>query len=88
MIIETVSNPEHETEIKLKNLPPGTVFQFDNGTADRLKPGPTMLKLCGEKAILLTYSTGSESFEIADGSMDYRKIIKIWGKLVGLKVQL
>jgi hypothetical protein len=88
MIIETISNPKHKTEIKLKNLPPGTVFQFDDDISPKPKPGPMMLKLCNDEVVLLTYSAGTEGFEIADGSMNYRKIVKVWGKLVGLKVQL
>ena len=85
MIIETVNLPE-EKEIKLKDLSPGTVFQFSD--CFEQKPGPIMLKLNKGLVVLLTYAAGVECFELYDGSMSNRKIVKVWGKLVGLKVQL
>lgn len=88
MIIETISNPTHETKITYGDLEPGIVFQFEDRVSGDKKPGPKMLKLNNDQSILLAYSTGENAFELSDGSLHYREVVKVWGKLVGLKVQL
>lgn len=81
MIIETISNPKHETEIKFGDLEPGTVFEFESGIKT--------LKLQDGKCVHLTFSDSDDWFILSDGSMEARRrITKVWGKLVGLKVQL
>ena len=81
MQIETVSNPAYKTEIKFENLPSGTVFELEGGAK--------LLKLQGNRHIILTYSSGDDWFDVGDGSLiKNHKITKVWGKLVGLKVQL
>lgn len=81
MQIETVSNPAYETEIKFENLPPGTVFEFNGGAIT--------LKLQQNKYIMLTYTNTHNWFAVGIGGMAKNcKITKVWGKLVGLKVQL
>lgn len=80
MIIETISNPECEAEIKFKNLEPGAVFEVSGGGK--------MLKLEQNKYTVLTYSSGDDWFAAGDGSLvRNNRITKVWGKLVGLKVQ-
>lgn len=89
MIIETVGNPAHETEIKFGDLEPGTVFEFGFGGCSGSKESIKALKLDSRDYVLLTYSNGNNWFSLGDDSIvREREITKVWGKLVGLKVQL
>ena len=89
MIIETVSNPAHETEIKFEDLEPGIIFEFESGGCSGSKESIKALKLDSKDCVLLTYSSGDDWFSLDDGSIVRKhKITKVWGKLVSLKVQL
>lgn len=80
MIIETISNSECGVEIKFEDLEPGTVFETEGGNK--------LLKLRQNEYTVLTFFDGGDWFVAGDGSIvRNNKIVKVWGKLVGLKVQ-
>ena len=73
MLKITIKSKEKiENKITLDDIEPGTIFQYNNG--------PIVLKLEYDRAVLLTYSTGHDWFDLSDGSMDYRDI-QILGRL-------
>lgn len=84
MDIEVI-NKADETGIKFKDLEPGTVFEFGE---KHIEGNVKALKLENNKYVLLTFSNGADWFAVGDNSMLHRDITKIYGKLVGLKVQL
>lgn len=87
MIIEIVEQKQDVEEIEFEDLKSGTVFEFAAG--DRIGKGPKALKLCGKNYVLLSYSNdaGVGPIDLGDGSMVRHGVCKVYGKLVGIKVQ-
>lgn len=85
MEIEIVGQEKQNTSFD--KLEPGTIFEFDAG--DELGKGPKALKLSEKNYVLLSYSNDNHAgyIDLGDGSMISYGVRKVYGKLVGVKVQ-